>query len=404
MPRSSHGVRQIALVFSRWTALAEPKDLAWQHGFRRAGQSPRAVQSFELGVSGPPSKHSHPAAPLKMSGSATHHHDHHHNHAESPSLLGGHDHDYSRAGRRSLIAAQELLLVHMVADIIGGVLSGSLSLLAHAGHMVTDAGALVVALAALHYAQLPASTERTFGLRRLEVLAALFNVILLWTVAGTILLQVFEVVGHGHAHGNENLGTYLLAIGALGIVIHLTSAFILHRSQHHSVSVEGAFRHVSVHAVESVAIIVSGILVSLFHWHFLDWALSLVLVLVILFSTYRLVVKIIKVLLQAVPDDVDVYRLCNALEDVPGVTFIHDVHVWALVPRYNVLTAHAIVDPDSTAEDLMRIRTGMLKTAREEYGIRHTTFQLEFSAADCHEENHHVDHLMALSREEARGR
>ena len=257
-----------------------------------------------------------------MSGSATHHHEHDHIHAESPSLLGGHDHDYSRAGRRSLIAALVLLLVHMVADIIGGVLSGSLSLLAHAGHMVTDAGALVVALAALHY-ELPASTERTFGLRRLEVLAALFNVILLWTVAGTILLQVFEVVGHGHAHGNENLGTYLLAIGALGIVIHLTSAFILHRSQHHSVSVEGAFRHVSVHAVESVAIIVSGILVTLFHWHFLDWALSLVIVLVILFSTYRLVVKIIKVLLQAVPDDVDVYRLCNALEDVPGVTFIH---------------------------------------------------------------------------------
>lgn len=346
----------------------------------------------------PPSTH-HPATSLKMSNSATHHHDH----VESRSLFSDHAHDYSGAGRRSLIAALVLLLFHMVVDIVGGVLSGSLSLFAHAGHLVTDAGALIVALAALHYAQLPASTERTFGLRRLEVLAALFNVILLWTVAGSILLQVFEVVEHGHSHAHEHLGTYLLAIGVLGIVINLTSAFILRRSMHHSVSVEGAFRHVSVHVVESVAIIISGILVSLFHWHFLDWALSLVLVAVILFSTYRLVAKIIKVLLQAVPDDVDVYRLCSALEDVPGVTLIHDVHVWALVPQYNVLTAHAIVDPDSTAEDLMRIRTGMLKTAREEHGIRHATFQLEFSAADCHEENHHVDHLVALSREEARG-
>ena len=330
-----------------------------------------------------------------------HHHDHH-DHVESRSLFSGHDHDYSGAGRRSLIAALVLLLVHMALDVVGGVLAGSLSLLAHAGHMVTDAGALVVALAALHYGGLPPSTERTFGLRRLEVLAALFNVILLWTVAGTILLEVLEVVGHGHAHSHEHLGIYLLVIGALGLVIQLTSAFILHRSMHHSISVEGAFRHVSVHVVESVAIIISGILVELFHWDFLDWALSLVLVVVILFSTYRLVVKIVKVLLQAVPDDVDVYRLCGSLEDVPGVTLIHDVHVWALVPGYNVLTAHAIVDPDSTAEDLMRMRTEMLKTAREEHGIRHATFQLEFSAADCHEENHHVDHLMALSREEAR--
>ena len=134
----------------------------------------------------------------------------------------------------------------------------------------------------------------------------------------------------------------------------------------------------------------------------MDWVLSLVLVAAILFSTYRLIGKIVKVLLQAVPDDVDVYRLCGSLEVVPGVTLLHDVHVWALVPGYNVLTAHAIVDPDSTAEDLMRIRAGMLKVARQEFGIRHVTVQLEFTAADYHEENHRVDHLMALSREEAR--
>ena len=168
-----------------------------------------------------------------------HHHHNHHDHVKSQSLFGGHDHDYSRAGRRSLMAALVLLLVHMVVDIVGGVLSGSLSLLAHAGHMVTDMGALIVALAALRYSQLPASAERTFGLRRLEVLAALFNVILLWTVAGSILLRVFQVVEQGHSHAHAHLGTYLLAIGALGIVIHLTSAFILHRSMHHSVSVEG---------------------------------------------------------------------------------------------------------------------------------------------------------------------
>ena len=348
----------------------------------------------------------HPAALLKMSDSAPHHHHRHyrhdhHDHVEARSLFSEHDHDYSGAGRRSLIAALVLLLVHMAVDVVGGVLAGSLSLLAHAGHMVTDAGALMVALAALHYGGLPPSAERTFGLRRLEVLAALFNVLLMWTVAISILLQVFEIVGHGHAHSHEHLGIYLLAVGVVGLVIQLASAFILHRSMHHSISVEGAFRHVSVHAMESVAIIVSGILVELFHWDFLDWALSLVLVAAILFSTYRLVIKVVNVLLQAVPEDVDVYRLCGSLEDVPGVTLIHDVHVWALVPGYNVLTAHAIVDPDSTAEDLMRIRAEMLKTAREEHGIRHATFQLEFSAADCHEENHHVDHLMALSREEA---
>ena len=327
-----------------------------------------------------------------MSDSVPHHRLHHHDHVVSSSLFSGHDHDYSGAGRRSLIAALVLLLVHMAVAVVGGVFAGSLSLLSHAGHMVTNAGALIVALAALHYGGLPPSAERTFGLRRLEVLVALFNVLLLWTVASSILLQVFEIVGHGHAHPHQHLGLFLLVIGTLGLAIQLTSAFILHRSMHHSISMEGFFRHVSVHAVESVAIIVSGILVELFHWDFLDWTLSLVLVVVILFSTYRLVVKIVEVLLQAVPDDVDLDRLCGSLEDVPGVTLIHDVHIWTLVPGYNVLTAHAIVEPDSTAEDLMRMRAEMLKTAREEHGIRHTTFQLEFSDADCHEENHHVDH------------
>lgn len=106
--------------------------------------------------------------------SETHTHDH--SHEGSHSLFSDHEHGLSSAGRRSLIAALVLLLIHMVVDVVGDLLSGSLSLLAHAGHMVTDAGALIVALAALHYGGLPPAAERTFGLRRLEVLAALFNV------------------------------------------------------------------------------------------------------------------------------------------------------------------------------------------------------------------------------------
>ena len=330
-------------------------------------------------------------------------HKHIHDHSHGHALFGGHEQDLHGASRRALIAALILTLTHMVVDVAGGVIAGSVSLLAHAGHMVTDAAALIVALAALHYASLPVSTERTFGLRRLEVLAALFNVILMWTVAGSILLHVFGEAGHGHSHVHEHMGAYMLAVGMIGIVIHLASAFILHRSMRHSINVEGAFRHVSAHAMEAVAIVVTGVLVEFFHWNVLDWILSVVLAVAILASTFRLIVKIAKVLLQAVPDDVDVYQLCGALEDISGVTLIHDVHVWALVPQYNVLTAHAIVDPKSNSEDLMRIRKEMLAVAREQFGVAHSTFQLEFNAADCHEENHHVDHLVALSREEARG-
>ena len=136
-------------------------------------------------------------------------------------MFSEHDHDYSGAGRRSLIAAL-VLLVHMTVDVVGGVLAGNLSLLAHAGHMVTDAGALMVALAGTMAVCRPQRSGR-LACAGWKVLAALFNVLLMWTVASSILLQVFEIVGHGHAHSHEHLGIYLLAVGVIALVIQLAS-------------------------------------------------------------------------------------------------------------------------------------------------------------------------------------
>lgn len=336
-----------------------------------------------------------------MSHAHPHHHHGDHTHADGDGLmhtLHGHHHQYHGASRRALLTAFLLTGLHLIVVVVGSYLSGSLSLAAHAGHMLTDMLGLGVALAALHFSVLPASAERTFGLRRLEVLSAMLNALFLWLIAGGLVMALLRRLEHGHDHSVE--GEIMLVVGIVGLFIHLAAVYVLQRSMRLSINVEGAFRHMLVHAVESIAVLISGFLVWRFGFHLADWVLAVLLVVTIVISTWPLISKVVGVLLQGVPPEIDVYRLCSEMEDVPGVTLVHDIHVWALVPQYNVLTAHVLVDPESGTEQLTAIRDQLRAVVLGEFPIHHSTIQLEFSAADCGEENHHVDHLLAMNRDE----
>ncbi len=302
-----------------------------------------------------------------------------------------HSHDHSRelrsASKRSLIAAFVLISGFMCVEVIGGIVSGSLALLADAGHMLTDAASIALALAAMHFAERPHSVQRTFGYHRLEVLAALVNALALWLIVAWVLIEAYD----RFTSVTEVNGGLMLGIGAIGLVVNLIAAWILRSSSDHNVNVEGAFLHVIADLLGSVGVVISGILIWNFGWTLADPIASVIIAILILVSSWRLMKKVVHVLLEGTPEHVDVYQLCSKLEAVEGVTLVHDIHVWTLSAGNEALTAHILIDPDypGDAEDL---RLRLRDIIYNDFGIGHITLQLEKSLEGC-SEDHHFDHL-----------
>ena len=303
--------------------------------------------------------------------------------------------DLRRASKRSLIAALVLKVGYMFADIIGGVLSGSLALLARAGHMLADVASIALALVAMHFAGRAASVERTFGYHRLEILAALLNALTLWLIAAWVMYRAFHRLDEAHhIHGE-----LMLTVGAIGLGVNIAAAWILHRSVEHSVNVEGAFRHVMADLLGAVGVVVSGSLVWAFGWTLADAIVSVIIGVLILLSTWRLLAKVVHVLLEGTPDHIDVYNLCSKMEGLEGVTLIHDIHVWSIVPGYDALTAHILVDPEYPGGELEPLCRRLREIAVRDFGIQHITIQVERSPEGC-TEHHHVGHLYARTADE----
>lgn len=300
---------------------------------------------------------------------------------------GGHDHahDLQVTGRRNLSAALALIVGYMLVEVVGGLLSGSLALIADAGHMLTDAAALGLALVAMHFARRPVSVTRTFGHRRFEVLAALLNALALCVIAGWAILEA----GHRVLEPPAVEGGLMLAVGTGGLVVNVVAAWILHGSARHSLNVEGAFLHVVADLLGSVGVVLSGGLVVAFGWTIADPIASIVIGVLILASAGRLLAKVVHVLIEGAPDRIDVSRLCHRMETVDGVLLVHDVHVWTIASGYDVFTAHVLVDDGYTA-DLDPLRHRLHEIASREFGIHHVTIQVERSLDAC-TEHHHAD-------------
>jgi len=280
----------------------------------------------------------------------------------------------------------------MIAEVVGGLLSGSLALLSDAGHMITDAAAIALALVAQRMAQRDASAERTFGYRRAEVLAAMLNALSLWLIAAWVFFEAY----HRIRDVPDVEGGLLLIVGVLGLLVNIAAAWVLHRSAEHSMNVEGAFRHVMADLMGSVGVVISGVVIITLGWAIVDPILSVLIGILILASSWRLTVKVFHVLMEAVPENIDVYALCHELEEQPGVTLVHDVHVWTISSGHESFTAHVLVDP-SYEGDMDELIHRMQAIARHSFGIDHITIQAEKSLAGC-TEKHHVGHLMARKR------
>ncbi len=276
----------------------------------------------------------------------------------------------------------------MVVEVIGGFLSGSLALIADAGHMLTDSASIALALFAIWIAKRPASAERTYGYNRAEILAAAANALSLWLISAWI---VWESIRR-FISPEEIEGGVVLTVGGIGLLVNVIAAFMLHSSSEHSLNVEGALQHVIADLLGSVAVLISGAIIILTGWNIVDPILSVVIAVLILLSSWHLVTQVLVVLIEGTPDHLDLYKLCSDMEEVPGVTVIHDVHAWTVTSGYVSLTAHVLADSEHKG-DFDEMLRELRRIASEDYGIAHSTIQLETSVKGC-SEDHHVDHLL----------
>ena len=328
---------------------------------------------------------------------SNHSHDHgHDDHGHDDHDHHDHSHDYREAGRRSLIISLFLISSFMIAEVIGGILSGSLALLADAGHMITDAMAIALALFALWIGDRVEDAARTYGFRRAEVLAALVNALSLWLIVAWIFFEAYH-----RFRGIEEIhveGPLMLIVGTLGLIVNIIAAWILHRNSEHSLNVEGAFWHVMGDLLGSVGVVISGIVIITTGWMLIDPILSVLIGLLILWSSWGLAKKVLVVLLEGVPQHVDVERLCGEIEDLQGVTLVHDVHVWTIASGYESMTAHVLVDPDLEKDETDALLRSIRHVAREDHGIHHLTVQIEQTVQGC-TEDHLVSYLLARARQ-----
>ena len=302
-----------------------------------------------------------------------------------------HQHELRAASRRSLLVALVLTFAYMLAEVAGGLLSHSLALLADAGHMLADTAALGLALVASWVAARPASITRTFGFQRTEALAALLNALGLWLIVVWLLFEAYQRL----VNPPEVQGGLMLAVGAGGLLINLMVALVLHRSAGVNLNVQGAFLHVTGDLLGSVAVVAGGLLIAAFGWFIVDPIFSVVIGLLVLISSVRLLWRVSHVLMEGTPTDLDLHRLCQSLEQVEGVTGVHDIHAWSITTGYDAFSAH--VTADTTAgRDPSRILGQLRNIATREFGISHVTIQLEDSPDLC-PENHHIAHPAELS-------
>jgi cobalt-zinc-cadmium efflux system protein len=262
-----------------------------------------------------------------------------------------------------------LTIVFMLIEAVGGFISGSLALLADAGHMLTDAGALGLSLLSAWIALRPANQTKTYGYQRWEILAALINGAALFGIAGWVVVEAIQRIQHPEP---IRAGLFLI-IAAGGLVVNIVSLGILHGIRDGNLNTRAAYLHVMGDALGSVGALAAAAVIATTGWILADPIVSIVLALLILVGAWRLVRESTDILLESVPGHVSMAEVQQRMLGVSGVTAVHDLHVWAVTSKLVAMSGHAIVpDLGTHPEVLDRIRSQMSLL-----GIGHVTIQLE---------------------------
>lgn len=290
-----------------------------------------------------------------------------HSHAHGRGHVHGHA---ANATRRRLAIALVLAASYMVAEVIGGLLTGSLALLADAGHMLSDTAALALALFAAWVASRPSGQRWTYGRARAEILAALAQGVALVLVALLIVREALARFGGSH----EVAGAPMMAIATGGLLVNLVCLRVLNSGRHESLNVRGAWLHVLSDALGSVGAMTAGGLIWAYGWHWADPTASLVICGLVLVSAWHLLREAVDILMEAAPREIDVDDVRGALVDVTEVRSVHDLHVWTVGNGQIALSCHVVVPNDHAAHSLL---SEIYRVLGSRFGIDHATIQVE---------------------------
>ncbi|WP_029009247.1 cation diffusion facilitator family transporter [Azospirillum halopraeferens] len=314
-----------------------------------------------------------------MGGGHTHgghsHGDHSHGgHSHSGHSHGGHAAPVTAGSERRVFQVMLLTGAFMLAEVAGGVISGSLALLADAGHMLTDFAALALAWTAFRMGRRPADALRSYGWFRFEVLAAFVNGLALFVIAGWIMVEAAARL----MEPSPVLAGPMLAVAVLGLLVNAVALWVLHRSGGgDNLNVRGAALHVLGDLLGSVGAIAAALIILWTGWTPIDPLLSVVVALLVLRSALSLVRESAHILLEGTPPGIDAARVGAAVRAVPGVVDVHHVHAWALTGERPLMTLHAVVEDAADSDTVLAAVSGVL---RDRFGVVHATIQIERGA------------------------
>lgn len=288
-----------------------------------------------------------------------HDHDHHHHH-----------HDGSR---RSLFLSFLIIFTFMVIEAVGGWLTNSLALLSDAGHMLTDAGALALSLLAIKIGEKPPSPTKTFGYRRFEILAALFNGLALWAMVGIILHEAYLRLQSPPAVK----ATGMMVVAVIGLIVNLMAIRLLHAHKEENINVRGAFLHVMADSLGSVGVLIAGFIILTTGWTLIDPMISLGICCLILWSSWGIIRDAVHILLLGVPTHIDYREVESMILGQDGVCCLYDLHIWSIASGQEAVSVHVVVaDGYDRQRELLE---EIIDSLHQKFGIDHTTIQIEES-------------------------
>ena len=284
----------------------------------------------------------------------------------------GHGHTHSAAGanKKRLAIVFWLTSLYLIAEVIGGLLTRSLALLADAGHMLTDVAGLGLALMAIKFAERPATPGRTYGYYRVEILAALTNAVVLIGISIYILYEAWE----RFRQPPEVASGPMLVVASIGLVINVIGIVILRKGSQESLNMKGAYFEVMSDLLTSVGVLLAGVIMLTTGWYHADPLISAGIGLFILPRTWMLLRDAVGILLEGTPSDVNLAAIREMVGRIPGVREMHDLHVWTLTSGVNAMSAHVVIMNDSLHDVIL---SGVHETVTKNFNVAHMTVQLE---------------------------
>lgn len=272
--------------------------------------------------------------------------------------------------KKSLLIVLCLSGTYLIAEVIGGIVTNSLALLADAAHMLTDVVGLLLAFIAIKIGEKKADPSRTYGYYRTEILAAVINAVVLLGISIYVLFEAYQ----RFQNPPEVQSKSMLIVAGIGLLVNVAGMMILRKDSEGSLNMKGAYFEVLSDMLTSVGVMIAGVIMLTTGWYYADPLISAAIGLLIFPRTWRLLKEAINVLLEGTPADVDIHELRKSLEQIRGVKNVHDLHVWSLTSSVNAMSAHIVKDNAVSQNQLLKT---LKDTTVENFKINHTTFQIE---------------------------